>query len=124
MLPSAAALASGLRFLEPTRGVPRPEVQAVLTEVVQHAAELVTSPMDEPAALFFATACRGRAIGAAAGRLIPKLAYNQALELGFELNANEAELAILRLRVVKRVIDFDELRAWFAARLRPVEPTT
>jgi hypothetical protein len=47
------------------------------------------------------------------------------LELGFELDANEAELAILRLRVVKRAIDFDELRAWFAIHLRPVErPTT
>ncbi len=117
MLPSAAALAEGLRFLTRRRDVTLPD-EATLASMVHQAEQLAGGDATaEPAALFFACARHGRELGSVAQFLIPVLTYGQATAVGLRLDADEMELAVIRLRVVKRAIDFAELRTWFAARL-------
>jgi hypothetical protein len=77
---------------------------------------------DEPAALLFAFSRRARALASAweeAGLLI---AANHARKLGFELDLTGSEIALenLRLRVAWKLADYEELRAFIAARLRPL----
>jgi hypothetical protein len=102
MLPGPAEFASGLRLLARRRGL------------------ALFAREDEPAALFFACARRGRLLGPVAVLAIPLVAREQARVVGFELEVNDAELALLRLRVVKQAIEFSELKDWFAARRRPL----
>ncbi len=122
MLPSAAALAEGLRFLIRRRSATLPDT-ATLESLLYQAERLAAGrEADEPAALFFASACHGRRLGSVAQILIPMLAHSHAATLGLALGADEMELAVLRLRVARRAIDFEELRGWFAERLRPPQP--
>jgi hypothetical protein len=60
-------------------------------------------------------------LGPVALLAIPLVAREQARVVGFELEVNDTELAVLRLRVAKRAIDFGELRGCFSARLRPLD---
>jgi hypothetical protein len=121
MVPDPAGFTSGLHLLSRRRGLAlfarEPDLVDLLREAEQLAAGVES---DEPAALFFASARRGRILGPVALLAIPLVAREQARTVGLELDANDTELAFLRLRVVQRAIDFAELRAWFAARLRPL----
>jgi hypothetical protein len=120
MLPGPAAFASGLRLLARRRGLALFASEAELVDLLHEASRLAAgNERDEPAALFFACAGRGRILGPVAVLAIPLVAREQARAIGSELDVNDTELAVIRLRIVKRAIDFDELRAYFAARLRP-----
>lgn len=121
MLPGPTELASGLRLLARRRGLALFASEPDLVDLLHEASLLAsgTAP-DEPAALFFACARRGRLLGPVALLAIPLVAREQSRRVGFELEVNDAELALLRLRVVKRAIDFGELKDWFAARRRPL----
>ncbi len=120
MLPSPAGFASGLRLLARRRDLALFAQDADLADLLREAERLAAgTATEEPAALFFACARRGRVLGPVAFFAIPLVAREQARAVGLELDANDTELAFLRLRIVKNAIDFDELRAWFAARLRP-----
>jgi len=121
MLPGPAAFASGLRLLARRRGLALFAREQDLVDLLREASLLAAgTATDEPAALFFASARRGRILGPVALLAIPLVAREQARVMGFELDVDDAELALLRLRVVKSAIDFDELKDWFAARLRPL----
>jgi hypothetical protein len=119
MLPTAEALVRGVRFFARRHGrEPRFDTEGV-ADAVAHAGRLAADDeMVEPAALFFACSLRPRAFGVAAQLAVPFLARAHARALGLELRAIDVELDILRARVVLKAIDFDELRALFAARLR------
>jgi hypothetical protein len=123
MLPDPAAFLRGLAFFLRRRGkVARLDAPAIV-EALREAEQLAAGRVeDEPAALFLACARRSRAFGMAAQEVVPFVAIGQARAIGRELAAKEIELAILRLRAVRGALDFEELRAWFAARLRPASP--
>lgn len=120
MLPAPPGFTSGLRLLARRRGLALFAREPELVELLREAQALAAGrEEDEPAALFFATARRGRLLGPIAPLAIALVAREQARAVGFELEANDTELAFLRLRVVKGAIGFDELAAWFGPRLRP-----
>jgi hypothetical protein len=73
----------------------------------------------EPAALFFALARCSRSFGKLAMDFVPDLARACAVGCGFELRAS-IELDIYRARILRGEMTFDELRADFAKRLRPL----
>jgi hypothetical protein len=121
MLPSPAAFAAGLSWLSRRRNLALFAREADLAELLREAAVLASGmEANEPSALFFACARRGRILGPVAVLAIPLVAREQARVVGVELDANDAELALLRLRIVKQAIEFDELKDWFAARQRPL----
>jgi hypothetical protein len=72
---------------------------------------------DEPAALFFALARRPRIFGKAHGRMTLNLAVEHARVLGLVLTTDVAVLELMRARILRKAIEFDELRDWFAAHL-------
>lgn len=121
MLPSPSAFAAGLSWLSRRRNLALFAREADLAELLREASVLASGTLaDEPSALFFACARRGRVLGPVAVLAIPLVAREQARVVGFELDANDAELAVLRLRIVKQAIEFGELKDWFAARQRPL----
>ena len=76
MLPTAAGLAEGLRFLARRRDLTLPDV-TTLASLLQQAGELASGcAADEPAAIFFASARHGRALGTVAQVLIPIRTYS------------------------------------------------
>jgi hypothetical protein len=77
-------------------------------------------PPDEPAALFFALARRSRAFGNLATGFIPGAARAQAMAVGYELQIEDLEIAMLRAGVLRGELQFDDLRRWFADCLRPL----
>jgi hypothetical protein len=121
MLPSPAAFAAGLSWLSRRRNLALFAREADLAELLHEASVHASGTLaDEPSAIFFACARRGRVLGPVAALAIPLVAREQARAVGFELDANDAELAVLRLRIVKQAIEFGELKDWFAARQRPL----
>jgi hypothetical protein len=121
MLPRRDAFLAGLQLFVRRRH-PRPVAfdAPALAAALAHAGALAAGDKrSEPAALFFACALRSRAFGAASHDLVPILARNQALGLGFRLNVTDVELAILHARILVDAITFEEVQRTFAAALRP-----
>jgi len=77
-------------------------------------------PEDECAALFLALARRSRALGSIANSAIPAAARALAFKSRRVLMREDAELALDRLRVLRRAITWDELRTVFTERLQPI----
>jgi hypothetical protein len=122
MLPSADRLLEGLQFFVRRQGLDVQFERSLLVDALAHAEQLAAGEeCDEPAALFYACSCRPRAFGKAAPLIIPFLLQSQAraVELELELGPDDIGLVLLRLRVLRGEIAFDELRGWFASRLRP-----
>ncbi len=125
MLPSADRLLEGLtifvRRRAPRAQLSRPLIEAALAEAEALA---VRHAHDEPASLFYACARRPGAFGTASPLLVPFLVQSQARAVGLELmlEPDDVALILMRLRVLRGEIAFDELRAWFAARMLPARP--
>jgi hypothetical protein len=123
MLPSADRLLEGLSIFVRRRGLvvqfSRPLLIAAMAEAEALAAG---NEHDEPASLFFACARRPGAFGKAGQLIVPFLVQSQARAVGLELGLepDDVALILMRLRVVRREIGFDELRDWFALQMRPV----
>jgi hypothetical protein len=75
---------------------------------------------DEPAALFFALSRRPRTFGKAHGELTLHITIEHARALGLAITVNIAVLELLRARIVRRAIEFSELRNWFAEHLTTI----
>jgi hypothetical protein len=77
---------------------------------------------DEPAALLFALSRRQRALGDAWEGYPLLCARNMAHMMGWELDLrlDDFELSMLRVRVAWGQAGFEEVRAWIAARRRPL----
>jgi hypothetical protein len=122
MLPHLAGFLAGIRLFTRRRH-PKPIAfdEQALADALTHAKQLAAgNEQDEPAALFFACARRSRAFGAASHDLLPIVARNVARGLGFRLDIDDIELAILHSRIALGVIAFEDLRRTFAAALLPV----
>src|SRR4051812_19469816 len=107
MLPAPTGFAEGLRWLSRRHRLALFARDADIVDLLREASlPAAETAADEPAALFFACARRGRILGPIAVLAIPLVAREQARSAGFELEANDVELALLRLRVVKQAIEF------------------
>ncbi|MDP9148739.1 MAG: hypothetical protein M3O36_02165, partial [Myxococcota bacterium] len=118
VIPAADEVLRGWKFVARRIGVePVANVRAV-EAALDHARALSTGHTDEAAALFYAFACRPRAL-VGGGRYVPILmVINEVRRAGLELQATRDDVEALRktLLTADRP-SFDEVRAWFAARL-------
>jgi len=115
-IPDADTILGALRLALPGIEVHEKAVRAA----IQEATGLARWPVDEPAAIFFAFGSRPRAVPALNAKLAPFLAREQALSHGLTLDVTPDELRGLLTDIRSRVLSYDDVRAWFAARL-PVD---
>ena len=121
MVPAADVFVAGLTFYARRRGLSTRYDVAAIGDALGEAAHLAEGrESDEPAALFYACARRSRAFSGAAGQLVPLAARRQAHGVGLDLVLDDLVLEILRARILYGAIGWDELRADFAAKLRPL----
>jgi hypothetical protein len=121
MLPDLGALLAGYELYAKQNRFSPDRDEARVAEALREAESLSSGQEgDEPAALFFALARRPRAFSRAHGRMTLHLAMAHARALGFALTVDVAVLELIRARIVREAIDFDELRRWFAAHLAPI----
>jgi hypothetical protein len=121
MLPDLDALVAGYTLYAKQNGFAPDRDEARLAEALREARELAAArETDEPAALFFALSRRPRAFGKAHGRMTLHLTVEHARVLGLAFAVDLAVLELLRARILRRAIEFEELCAWFIAHLAPV----
>jgi len=121
MLPDLEALLAGyVLYAKQNRFAPNRD-EARLADALQEAGTLADGrENDEPAALFFALARRPRIFGQAHGRMTLHLTVEHGRSLGLGFTSDVAVLELMRTRIVRKAIDFEELRSWFAAHLAPL----
>jgi hypothetical protein len=112
-VPDAEIILSALRLALPHVDVSEKGVRAA----VQHARSLARWPIDEPAAIFFAFACRPRIAPALGHQLAVFLVRDQLATLGLRLAATDADLVALRMKVLLRERSPSDVIAWFAEQL-------
>lgn len=118
MIPSADELARGWLFLARRRGISGAARPDQLTSVVALAGACAgDSENDEPAALFFALARHPDAFEGGWRASTETFPLALAHQLGFTLSASPLELADLRVRIYAGRATWNDVRAWFAARL-------
>jgi hypothetical protein len=123
MLPDAEGLSRGIEFLARRQGRVIQLDTSAVADLIAHARRLAHDDEHaEPAALFYAGAVRPRAYWPVAQMAMPFVAMAQAHRIGLRLDAKDIELDILRARILYGAMEFEELRAWFASRLRPLVP--
>lgn len=122
MLPDLEALLAGYALYAKRSGFAPDRDEARLVDALHEATALALGrEKDEPAALFFALARRPRVFGKAHGRMTLHLTIEHARALGFALASDVAVLELMRARIFREAIDFEELRDWFAAHLAPIQ---
>jgi hypothetical protein len=110
-------------------GIPVPVDHATLQGIVAEAERLAGGHVDdEPAALFYAGACRAGRLGKVANPFLDKIAAAQAEAVGLVLHANELDLVLLRGRVAFGAAEWDDVRrdfaSWLSAPGQPPSRTT
>ena len=120
MLLDADDLAEHLHTLAEHKGVRGGWDASALEAAHADAERLADRRQNEPAAFFLACARRSRAFGKLAGDFVPAAARAQAIAIGCALDLSDLDLTILRLRILRREISFEELCALFAPKLRPL----
>jgi hypothetical protein len=124
LIPSLAVLGHWCRFLARRYEWELSPHDVRLLESLRMAREvtiaLAASPEDEPAALFFAFSRDYAFLGEDLLALPTTLARNNARSQGLELRASRFELVEQARAVSAGIVNFEALRAWFAARLVPL----
>ena len=122
MLPALDGLLDGFARYARRRGRDAKCDPTAIRAALRDAAKLARGrDVDEPAALFYALACRPRAFGKLHGDMLVLLAAEQARAVGLELQFVPIELDIHVIRIMRTEMTFLELRGWFAARLAPIK---
>jgi hypothetical protein len=123
MLPGLEALLAGYALYAKQNRFAPDRDEARLADALGEAALLAGGDQDdEPAALFFALTRRPRIFGKAHGRMTLHLAVAHARALGLALTTDVAVLELMRARILREALGFEELRDWFATHLAPVSP--
>jgi hypothetical protein len=123
MLPPAPAFLLGVEFYLRRRRVTARLDPTAIADALARAERLAAgNERDEPAALFFACAERSRAFFPEASNIVPHVARAHAGAIGLELRAADVAFDIHHARILRGEMEFDELRAWFAAHLAPAGP--
>jgi hypothetical protein len=121
MLPDLEALLAGYALYAKQNRFAPDRDEARLADALREAGALAgIDEANEPAALFFALSRRPRIFGRAHGRMTLHLTVEHARALGLALTTDVAVLELMRARIVRQAIAFEELRDWFAAHLEPI----
>lgn len=122
MLPDLATLVAGYELYAKQNGFVPNRDEARLGDALREAGTLAGGQeAEEPAALFFALSRRPRTFGNAHGRMTLHLTMEHARAIGVALTVDVAVLELMRARIVRGAIEFEELRRWFAAHLVPIQ---
>jgi hypothetical protein len=121
MLPSAEAIQTAYAFLARRYHVQERLRDGTVRAALRRAHQLAQPwpPRDETAALFYALASRGRALGRLRHLLATTLAVNHAQKTGHWLDTSRDEIYELFETVAADRTTFADVRTWFAERLRP-----
>lgn len=121
MLPALEPLLAGYALYAKQNGFVPDRDEVRLADALREAGALAGErERDEPAALFFALTRRPRIFGKAHGRMTLHLALEQARSLGFEFTTDLAMLELMRARILRDSIGFEDLRDWFADHLASI----
>lgn len=121
MLPDLDALLAGYELYAKQNRFAPDRDEARVADALHEAENLAAGrDADEPAALFLALSRRPRTFGKVHGRMTLHLTVEHAHALGLALTVDVAVLELMRARIVRRAIEFGELREWFAAHLTPI----
>jgi hypothetical protein len=121
MLPDRDALLAGYALYAKQNRLPPDCDEARLAEALGEAVSLAGGrEQDEPAALFLALTRRPRVFGRAHGRMTLHVAVAHARALGFAFTTDLAVLELMRARILRERLGFEELRDWLAAHLEPL----
>jgi hypothetical protein len=114
-----ALLALVAHFAE-REGVPIPVSRATLRTIVVEAEQLAAGQaMNEPAALFYASARRSRLFGKVAPPFLDAVGGVQADRVGLYLDATPLDIVLLRGQVAFDTVGWEEVRDAFGEWLRP-----
>ena len=123
MIPAAEELIAGWAFVARRRGLSGEVDPVAVAEGVALARTCAAgSERDEPAALFFALARHPKAFGDGWRRASETFPAGHAAALGLTLDASPIELADRRIAAYSGRAAFEDVRRWFALRLRPRSP--
>ncbi len=118
MIPALRHIHATHTFLARRHGWKGPLDQLLVQACLKEARQLVTSDRDEPAALFYVFSKSWARLGDACAVMPDLLSRNHARAVGLELSATPEEQQALRLRIALDGVPFEEVRAWFAERLK------
>ena len=118
MIPALRHILATHTFLARRHGWKAPLDQIMVQGCLREARQLVQTDRDEPAALFYVFCKAWARLGDACAVLPDLLARNHARSVGLELAATPEEQRDLRLRIVRGGVSFEEVRAWYAERVR------
>ena len=118
MIPSLEQVIGAHTFIARRYDLRSPRNDAALDLAQREATSLAADANDEPAALFFAFARRGKALGDAWALLTDLLTLNQIASLGLRFVEERSDLRPLRTSIAQRAVSFPDVREWFAARLK------
>ena len=100
--------------------IPMPVDRAMMKEIVAQAAQLAAGrPDDEPAALYYACTCRARLFGNIGTAFFDDLLVAQAAAVGLRLDASALDVVILRMKIAKQAVGWQDVRDILAEWLQP-----
>jgi hypothetical protein len=117
VIPAPEDVVAAYDFMARRYGVRRRAGVDLIREAMDEARSLAARAIEEPAALFFALVRRPAALPGLHAALVEQLMVNHAAVLGLALDPKG--LRALHVPVTQEHMDFDAVRAWFAARLVP-----
>lgn len=127
MIPSLTEVLFGCEFLARRLDWELSPRNARLNESIAErhaeAVKLGATPEEEPAALFYAFCRDAYLFGDDYLALPMTMTINHAHKLGWRLRATRFERIEQARAISEGLVTYPEIRAWFAARLTPLEPT-
>jgi hypothetical protein len=123
VIPALRHILATHAFLSRRHGWKAPLDEILVQGCLKEARGLAASERDEPAALFHVFSKAWARLGDACAVLPDLLARNHARAIGLDLAATADEQRALRLHIAQGGVPFDEVKDWFAARLRPRDAT-
>ncbi len=118
MTPPAAAVGRAALALAKELGVDARVSDAAVRVALREADHLSDDVYDVPASMLFAFGRNPRCFSAFRAMSVLVVEWH-AKTLGFVLEPSRAELADVLVRVARREMTHDEVRAWMAARMLP-----
>jgi hypothetical protein len=118
MIPDPVEVGRAWQALAPELGLPGRVSEAALRIALREADHLADDVYDVPGAMLFTFGRYPRCFSGFRAMSVLVVEWHTKT-LGFKLEAGRAELADVLTRVALREMDYDEVRAWVAARLLP-----
>lgn len=118
MIPHPQAIARAYRAVATNLGLPTRMSETAIRIALREADHLADDIYDVPAALLFAFGRYPRCFAGFRSMSVLVVEWHTK-SLGFRLDASRSELADVLVRVARRELDYEEVRAWMVERTLP-----